>query len=127
MYETNRVRTRDLLLEYEYALVPQPHASGLQSVYPWIDHYKVSIIDELFKFARDSGYTKDFGTFMHNFGSYLQDKDIIYAHYKDFPSEGDDSYLYFDLTDKILYYWDGEYLPVNAMIIEGTTLEGGGA
>jgi hypothetical protein len=35
--------------------------------------------------------------------------------------------LYFDLNDKILYYWDGEYIPVNAMLIAHAILEGGDA
>ena len=36
--------------------------------------------------------------------------------------------LYFDLDDKILYYWSGtEYTPVNAMLIAHTILNGGEA
>jgi len=35
--------------------------------------------------------------------------------------------LYFDLNEKILYYWDGEYIPVNAMLIADTIVNGGDA
>ena len=35
--------------------------------------------------------------------------------------------LYFDLDGKILYYWDNEYIPVNAMLITNTILNGGDA
>jgi hypothetical protein len=35
--------------------------------------------------------------------------------------------LYFDLDEKILYYWDNEYIPVNAMLITNTILNGGEA
>jgi len=35
--------------------------------------------------------------------------------------------LYFDLDAKILYYWDKEYIPINAMLIARTILNGGGA
>lgn len=33
--------------------------------------------------------------------------------------------LYFDLDEKILYYWDNEYKPVNALLIANTILHGG--
>jgi hypothetical protein len=33
--------------------------------------------------------------------------------------------LYFDLNEKILYYWDNAYIPVNAMLIAHTILDGG--
>ena len=29
------------------------------------------------------------------------------------------------IIDKILYYWDDEYIPVNAMLITGTILNAG--
>jgi len=35
--------------------------------------------------------------------------------------------LYFDLETKILYYWDNEYIPVNAMLIANTIIDGGDA
>jgi len=35
--------------------------------------------------------------------------------------------LYFDIDNKILYYWDNEYLPANTMLIANTILEGGEA
>ena len=44
----------------------------------------------------------------------------MFATYATFPEVGIDSKLYFDLEEKILYYWDNDYIPVNAMIIANT-------
>ena len=35
--------------------------------------------------------------------------------------------LYFDLSEKVLYYWNEEYIPVNAMLIANTIVNGGEA
>jgi len=35
--------------------------------------------------------------------------------------------LYFDLNEKVLYYWNEGYIPVNAMLITNTILNGGEA
>jgi hypothetical protein len=35
--------------------------------------------------------------------------------------------LYFDLDEKVLYYWNEEYIPVNTMLITNTILNGGEA
>ena len=43
-----------------------------------------------------------------------------------FPEEGEVSKMYFDTEEKILYYWDNEYYPVNATLIANTIIEGGG-
>jgi hypothetical protein len=56
-----------------------------------------------------------------------RDAEIIYGVLREFPEIGDTNKLYFDLEEKILYYWDGEYIPVNAMLIANTVLEGGEA
>ena len=52
---------------------------------------------------------------------------IIFEIFNNFPQYGSSQNLYFDLNEKILYYWDNEYIPVNAMLIANTTLEGGDA
>ena len=51
----------------------------------------------------------------------------MFSTYQNFPEEGIASKLYFDLEEKILYYWDNNYIPVNAMLIQNTILEGGEA
>jgi len=40
---------------------------------------------------------------------------------------GERNKLYFDLGENILYFWDGEYTPVNAMLIANTIIDGGEA
>jgi len=51
----------------------------------------------------------------------------MFATYANFPEEGTTSKLYFDLEEKVLYYWDNDYIPVNAMLIANTILNGGEA
>jgi len=123
-----RAKTRDLLLEYDKAIMPpKPRAAGLGSIYPW-ENWSISFFSkQLFKLAADSGFEGTESDFKKKFGSYLQDKQIIYANYNDFPTIGEIDKFYFDLVEKILYYWDKEYIPVNAMLIANTTIDGGEA
>jgi len=123
-----RRRTRDLLLEYDKAIMPpRPRAAGLGMVYPW-ETMPISIISkQLYALAVSSGFNGTEIDFKNKFGSYLQDKQIIYANYNDFPIIGEMDKFYFDLIEKILYYWDNEYIPVNAMLITNTIINGGEA
>ena len=123
-----RAKTRDLLLEYDKAIMPpKPRAAGLGSIYPW-ENWSISFFSQqLFKLAADSGFEGTESDFKKKVGSYLQDKQIIYANYNDFPIIGEVDKFYFDLVEKILYYWDKEYIPVNAMLIANTIIDGGEA
>lgn len=51
----------------------------------------------------------------------------MFDDYANFPETGSADMLYFDLQEKILYYWDNEYIPVNTMLIAHTILDGGEA
>ena len=152
-YVNNRRRTRDLLLEYALTIMPlHPRAGGLSMVYPWgndnssgelMPPFPYSSIiqslypwelqnltlmgDWLFNFAKNSGYTGTREDFYHYFGLYLEHnrQEIIFEQYANFPHTGETDKLYFDLDAKILYYWDDEYIPVNAMLIANTILNGG--
>jgi len=123
-----RTKTRDLLLEYDKAIMPpKPRAAGLGSIYPWEDWSISFFSQQLFKLAANSGFKGTESDFKKKFGSYLQDKQIIYANYNDFPIIGEIDKFYFDLVEKILYYWDEKYIPVNAMLIANTIIDGGEA
>ena len=154
-YIDNRHRTRDLLLEYEPTIMPlHPRAGGLAIVYPWGNNNDsgsvmppfpnpsaISAIypwemqnlaimgDWLFAFAANSGYKGTREEFYKYFGTYLETnrQEILFETFDNFPSVGMEDMLYFDLDNKILYYWDGEYIPVNAMLITNTILNGGEA
>jgi hypothetical protein len=123
-----RIKTRDLLLEYDKVIMPpKPRAAGLGSVYPW-ENLPISFFSQqLFQLAMNSGFEGTEADFKNKFGSYLQSKQIIYANYTDFPAIGEIDKFYFDLIEKILYYWDNEYIPVNAMLIADTVINGGEA
>ena len=157
MYKSNRARTRDLLLEYDvHIMPPRPRAAGLAMIYPWLadnwsggwvtlpipdtEEFKVvypwesvglSILsDQIYMLAANSGYNGTREEFHHYFGSYLETNrwEIMFDNFINFPEQGEVDKLYFDLDEKILYYWAGNgYTPVNAMLIANTILNGGDA
>lgn len=127
MYEERR-KTRDLLLEYNPNIMPpRPRAAGLGMVYPWENASLSSLIKQLFIIATGSGFVGTEYDFKNHFGAFLQNKQIIFSLFEAFPNIGEENKLYFDLDEKILYYWDTEYIPVNAMLIANTTIDGGEA
>lgn len=109
--------------------VPIPQTAEFSIVYPW-ESIGLSILsDQIFILASNSGYTGTREEFHRYFGTYLEKnrQEILFEEYNNFPQVGNSEMLYFDLNEKILYYWDGEYIPVNAMLIAHTILEGGDA
>lgn len=154
-YIDARRQTRDLLLEYEPTIMPlHPRAGGLAVVYPWGNNNDSGSVmppfpnpsaieslypwemqnlaimgDWLFSFAAKSGYNGTREEFYKYFGSYLETnrQEILFEKFENFPSVGTKDMLYFDLNEKILYYWDQEYIPVNALLIAHTILDGGEA
>lgn len=159
MYRSNRVRTRDLLLEYDLRIMPpRPRAAGLALVYPWLNSNNsdqgwvnippipntpefqvvypwesigLNILgDQIYMLAANSGYHGTREEFHHYFGSYLETNrwEIMFDEFRNFPEIGEQDKLYFDLDEKILYYWAGTgYTPVNALLITDTILQGGDA
>ena len=61
------------------------------------------------------------------FYDYQVGGDTFFDTYDNFPAVGEQTMLYFDLNERILYYWNNEYIPVNAMLITDTIINGGGA
>lgn len=108
---------------------PIPDTPEFQIVYPW-ESIGLSILgDQIYMLAAQSGYTGTREEFHRYFGSYLQSNDweILFETYDNFPETGRQDKLYFDLNEHILYYWNNEYIPVNAMLIAHTILDGGEA
>lgn len=151
-----RWRTRDLLLEYDSAIMPpHPRAGGLSMIYPWGSAVYDNVIDmsiphnphtttlsmiypwentslnilnhQLYLLAVQAGFDGTEEEFKELFKGYVGPRSIMFATYSAFPAAGITDKLYFDLEEKILYYWDGEYIPVNAMLIAETRLDGGEA
>ena len=158
MYRSNRERTRDLLLEYDIRIMPpRPRAAGLAMIYPWLnsnqeaggwttipipDTAEFSVVypwetlglnilgDQIYMIAANSGYHGTREEFHHYFGSYLETHkwEIMFDDFVNFPDEGEINKLYFDVDEKILYYWTGtEYSPVNATLITNSIIDGGEA
>ena len=123
-----RRRTRDLLLEYDISIMPpHPRAAGLNMIYPWENMPTSVLSHQLYMVAQQNGYNGSEQLFLDNFGNFVSDKTVLYAKFIDFPEIGETNKLYFDLDEKILYYWDGKYIPVNAMLIANTIIDGGEA
>jgi len=151
-----RWRTRDLLLEYDTSIMPpHPRAGGLNLVYPWGSAYYENVVDtfvpttthtttlsmiypwentslnilnhQLYLVAVMNGFEGTEEDFKDLFTSFVGARSIMFATYEAFPETGIAEKLYFDLNTKILYYWDNEYIPVNAMLIAETRLDGGEA
>lgn len=109
--------------------VPIPHTAEFSVVYPW-ESIGLNILgDQIYILAANSGYTGTREEFHKYFGTYLERnrQEIVFEEYNNFPQVGRTDMLYFDLNEKILYYWDNEYIPVNAMLIAHTILQGGDA
>ena len=107
--------------------VPIPQTAEFSVVYPW-ESIGLSILsDQIYILAANSGYTGTREEFHRYFGVYLENnrQEILFEEYNNFPQVGSQNMLYFDLNEKILYYWDNEYIPVNAMLIANTILHGG--
>lgn len=109
---------------------PIPDTAEFQVVYPW-ESVGLSILgDQIYMLASQSGYSGTREEFHHYFGSYLENNrwEILFEEFRNFPDVGEIDKLYFDLDEKILYYWTGSsYTPVNAMLIAHTILDGGDA
>lgn len=107
---------------------PIPDTAEFQVVYPW-ESIGLSILgDQIYLLAARSGYTGTREEFHLYFGSYLENNrwEIMFDQFESFPETGEIEKLYFDLNENILYYWSGiEYIPVNAMLIANTVLQGG--
>ena len=151
-----RYRTRDLLLEYDASIMPpHPRAGGLTMVYPWGSEYYDNVVDtyiphsshtttlsmiypwentslnilnhQLYLIAVQYGFDGTEDEFKGLFSDYVGPRSIMFATYDQFPATGIQDKLYFDLETKNLYYWNEEYIPVNAMLIAETALNGGEA
>lgn len=108
---------------------PIPDTAEFSSVYPW-ETIGLNILgDQIYMLASQSGYTGGREEFHRYFGSYLEQNkwEILFESYNNFPQVGELNKLYFDLEERILYYWNNGYIPVNAMLITNTILDGGEA
>lgn len=108
---------------------PIPNTAEFAVVYPW-ETIGLNILgDQIYLLAKNSGYHGTREEFHHYFGSYLEKNkwEILFETFDNFPETGERDKLYFDLDENILYYWNQEYIPVNAMLIANTIINGGEA
>ena len=113
-----------------WLIPPIPQTAEFQVVYPWETLGLNMLGDQIYMLAATSGYTGTREEFHRYFGSYLENNrwEILFEQFDNFPEQGEFDKLYFDLDEKILYYWAGNgYTPANAMLIANTILNGGEA
>ena len=122
-----RRRTRDLLLDAQNPSNPTTYVSSISTVYPWENMQISFFAGQLYGFARANGYEGDIESFSEKFATLLAEKTIKYLPRSNFPIEGENDCLYFDTEEKILYYWDDGYYPINATLIANTIIDGGEA
>ena len=99
MYETERQRTRDLLLEY--VIPPRPRSAGLAMVYPWENITLAQLSKQIFEIVRKYGYN---GT-EELFWSKFLEGNVITGTLETFPVPGEENNLYLDKETEILYYF----------------------
>lgn len=107
--------------------VPVPQTAEFSVVYPWETLGLSMLGDQIYILASNSGYKGTRAEFHKYFGTYLEKnrQEIMFDTFNNFPQIGSKEMLYFDVINKILYYWDNEYIPVNTMLIANTILNGG--
>lgn len=122
-----RRRTRDLLLDANNPANPTNYVSSIRAVYPWENMQLSFFAGQMYSFAQSAGYEGSADDFNKQFAAMLAEKTIHYMAFADFPDVGELDHLYFDTDEKVLYYWDSQYLPVNATLIANTIINGGEA
>ena len=123
-----RRRTRDRLLEYDSSIIiPTPHTAGLKMIYPWENNTLITLRHQLYLISLIGGFIGTEEEFIQHFNSYVSNKQIFFGSFSTFPQIGSSNLLYFDTNEKILYYWNNEYIPANTLLIANTILKGGGA
>lgn len=122
-----RRRTRELLQNAQNPSSPTTYISSINAIYPWENIQSSYFSDLLYSVAQVGGYEGSQEDFVKSFGALLEKNALICLPYYNFPDEGAENHLYFDINEKILYYWDGEYKPVKTTLIDNTHIEGGEA
>ena len=98
-----RWRTRDLLLEYDTAIMPaRPRTAGLAMVYPWEDLSLSMLKAQIIEIARQNGYNGNDEEFWNHFSNFTGG--VNTGTLNTFPSPGKETDLYLDTETNILYY-----------------------
>ena len=104
-----------------------PHSAGLTMIYPWESENLANFKKQLYLIAQGTGFEGTENDFNSKFGYYLSNKELIIDYVANFPLTGESTKLYFGIDTQILYYWNNEYIPVNAMLIADTIIDSGNA
>lgn len=100
MYRTPRQLTRDLLLSYDFSIVPpHPIYAGLNYVYPWENISLMSFSKQFLQLAVLNGFSGNEKELWEHFEGGI----ILYSNIIDFPEIGNEKNLYLDSNSNIIY------------------------
>lgn len=140
-WNRERKRTRDRLLEYNFAIVPpHPHSGGIvlpypeesnlisigipylsngtiSSVYPWENTTLTMLSHQLYTIAVQNGYSGTEESFLASFGN-ASEKEVIVGLLENFPVPGNTTHLYLDRDTGILYYFKATDSPIMEAVAE---------
>lgn len=98
-----RRRTRDLLLEYDTAIMPaRPRAAGLAMVYPWENTSLNILSKQIYEIAAKNGYLESEEEFWKHFS---EGAGVVVGTIDTFDVPGKENQLYLDKETEILYYF----------------------
>lgn len=101
-----RYRTRDLLLEYDYSIMPaRPRTAGLPIIYPW-ENQSLSVISyQLYEIAKSNGFEGSIEEFCENYAKVFASGTVVKIPLSQFPTPGNELNLYLDTEGGTLYYY----------------------
>ena len=135
-----RHRTRDLLLEYDHAIMPpHPRAGGLHVVYPWGNNSRYHDGDDIADLPLNPNDTNmdmiypwenitnaalaqqiyaiaqkyGYNSTLQQFWIKFSNTSVVYGTLATFPNPGAEDYLYMDTETDILYYFKSTTKIVN--------------
>lgn len=125
MTSTNRELTRDRL----YCYPPLPRGKIIDGS-PWEQIDDETFLSQFEKLLRNAGVIDENSSAAEYFQENSSFQILLFSNKLSFPdiSTAQDNKFYYDLQEHVMYYFDPigqNYLPINANIIEGTTLIGG--
>ena len=124
-WNRERYRTRDLLLEYDTAIMPaRPRTAGLAMVYPWENLTLSTLKAQIIEIARQSGYNGSDEDFWNHFSNFSGE--VHTGTLATFPTPGKETDLYLDTETNILYYFKivNNNINTEALILAGAEVVG---
>lgn len=108
-----RRRTRDLLLDYAYDVLPviPRQTASLPIIYPWAGVTSSVLSKQIYEIAKNNGFVGTEAEFLIKFAN--MEEEIFIGSIDTFPPHGEEDKLYLDQTTGVLYYFKVLPLPLD--------------